>query len=78
VKPPVVVGNATGAAAAKLKPPVKGVAPGAAADSGAPNVKLPVLKAPAPAGEPKVKPELEIEPVGDAAAAVAGARAGGS
>jgi hypothetical protein len=74
VKPPVVVGNATGAAAAKLKPPVKGAvpgaAPGAAADSRAPNVKLLVLEATAEAGEQKVKPELEIEP--------AGARAGGS
>jgi hypothetical protein len=79
VKPPVVVDNATGAVAAKLKPPVKGAAPGAAADPGAPNVKLPVLEATAAAGEPKVKPELGIESAaGDGAAAVAGARAGAS
>jgi hypothetical protein len=73
VKPPIVVGNATGAAVAKLKPPVKGAAPGAAADSGALDVKLPVLEAEAAAGEPKVKPEIEIEP-----AAAAGAGAGTS
>jgi hypothetical protein len=79
MRPPIVVGNATGAAAAKLKPPVKGAAPGAAADSGAPNVKLPVLEATTAAGEPKVKPELEIDPAtGDGAAAVPGARAGAS
>jgi hypothetical protein len=79
VKPSVVVGNATGAAAANLKPPVKGATPGAAADSGAPNVKLPVLEATAATGEQKVKPELEVEPAaGDGAAAVAGARAGAS
>jgi hypothetical protein len=79
VKPPVVVGNATGAAAPKLKPLVKDATPGAAADSGAPNVKLPVLEATAAVGAPKVRPELGIEPAaGDGAAAVAGGRAGAS